>query len=408
MAERGASASGFSREALLALLLVLSPQLGLATLQLCFPLLTPLITSEAGLRPELVGVLVGLTNLGAIWHFAANHAFTPVLGSIRALRIAVVIGAVGAGAAMTGFLPALLIGAVLIGFAYATTAPAGSDILVTHTPRRLRGTMFSIRQAGVPLGGVVAAALTSAFAASLGWRAILGLFAAICLLSGCVLLFSPRRYVTAPAARFRPRALFHPGNIRRPFRVLAATPRLLRIAAASIGFAAVQSCCFSFFVTYLSTSVGLSLEVASGLFAVVQAASIMGRVVIGWVADLIGSARRALIGLGIVSAALCAAHAGLSVAWPMPLLVLFSALAGISVASWNGLFLAEVADAAGEGEVSEATAGTTFFTFAGYMVLPPAFAVLVATLGYEIAYLATALCGLAASLILWGSERRQS
>lgn len=406
MAEEKGAGAGFSREALLALLLVLAPQLGLATLQLCFPLLTPLITQELGLRPELVGVLVGLTNLGAIWHFAANHAFTPVLGSIRALRIAVVIGATGAVSAITGLLPALLLGAVLIGFAYATTAPAGSDILVTHTPRRLRGTMFSIRQAGVPLGGVVASVLTSALALTLGWRAILGLFAAICLASGIVLLFSPRRFVTAPAGRFRPSALLHPGNIRRPFRVLAASPRLVRIAAASIGFAAVQSCCFSFFVTYLSTSVGLSLEVASGLFAVVQAASIMGRVVIGWVADLIGSVRRALVGLGIISAALCAGHAALSVDWPMPLLVLFSAVAGVSVASWNGLFLAEVADAAGEGDVSEATAGTTFFTFAGYMVLPPAFALMASTFGYETAYLATAVCGLAASLILWSAEPR--
>lgn len=408
MSEQKAVATGFSRDALLALLLVLSPQLGLATLQLCFPLLTPLITKEAGLKPELVGVLVGLTNLGAIWHFAANHAFTPVLGSIRALMVAVAIGATGAACAITGLLPALMLGAVLIGFAYATTAPAGSDILVNHTPKSLRGTMFSIRQAGVPLGGVVAASLTSALAASLGWRAILGLFAAICLSSGLVLVFSPRRYVTMPAARFRPSALFHPGNVRRPFRVLAASPRLVRIAAASVGFAAVQSCCFSFFVTYLSTSVGLSLEIASGLFAVVQAASIMGRVVIGWIADLIGSVRRALVGLGLVSAALCAGHAGLSINWPMPLLVLFSAVAGISVASWNGLFLAEVADAAGDGDVSEATAGTTFFTFAGYMVLPPAFALMVGTLGYQAAYIVTAVFGLAASMIIWTSERRRA
>ena len=89
----------------------------------------------------------------------------------------------------------------------------------------------------------------------------------------------------------------------------------------------------------------------------------------------------------------------------MPLLVVFAALAGISVGSWNGLFLAEVADAAGDGDVSEATAGTTFFTFAGYMVLPPAFALLASTFGYEVAYLATAAFGLAASLILTGAGR---
>ena len=41
--------------------------------------------------------------------------------------------------------------------------------------------------------------------------------------------------------------------------------------------------------------------------------------------------------------------------------------------------------------IGQATAGTTFFTFIGYMVTPPAFAVIVRLAGYQAAYYAMAV-----------------
>ena len=57
------------------------------------------------------------------------------------------------------------------------------------------------------------------------------------------------------------------------------------------------------------------------------------------------------------------------------LLVLFvkCSLIGSMIASWNGIFLAEVTRVACSGDVGESTAASTFFTFLSYMVAPLVF-----------------------------------
>ena len=55
------------------------------------------------------------------------------------------------------------------------------------------------------------------------------------------------------------------------------------------------------------------------------------------------------------------------------LLFIKCAFIGFMIASWNGLFLAEVSNVAQEDDISEATAASTFFTFISYMIAPPIF-----------------------------------
>ena len=51
---------------------------------------------------------------------------------------------------------------------------------------------------------------------------------------------------------------------------------------------------------------------------------------------------------------------------------------GLTASGWNGLFLAEVARLAPEGRVSEATGGVLITSFAGLVVGPPLFGLMVA------------------------------
>ena len=50
-----------------------------------------------------------------------------------------------------------LLASVLIGLSNGTANPAGSEVLQRFTPPAHRNFVFSIKQAGVPLGGVIAA-----------------------------------------------------------------------------------------------------------------------------------------------------------------------------------------------------------------------------------------------------------
>ncbi len=393
------------RSALLPLTIVMLPQIALATLMMGLPVLAPALVADLGLAPEMVGPIGGCLGLGAIWMFAANHAITPVFGPVRALALAGVLAVAGVGLVATGWLPAILLGAIVIGFSYAVTAPAGSQILSTHVQKRWWGTAFSIRQAGVPLGGAIAGLLGTTLAVIYSWQAALLCLAMLPAFCGALPSLVPTRYRGGGNGdRFRPGELVRPSILARPMRTLRALPQLKQLTLASLGFAIVQSSVFSFFTTYLTDGLGLGLALAGSLFAVMQVASFSGRICAGFLADRIGSFHSVLLVMSLAAAAACAALSALQGTWPLPVLFMIVIVTGATVATWNGLFLAEIARIVPDEQVSTATAGVTFFTFLLYMSTPPVFALIVYTSGYEAGYLVCAGAALFSFVCLLRSQ----
>ena len=378
------------RAALLTLSVVMLPLVALSILQVGLPVLAPVIVADAGLAPEAVGLLAGFVGFGSVWMFAANARITPVLGPLWALVAACLLAILGAGLVLTGWILALFPGAMLIGFAYAVTAPAGSQILSRHAPQRLWGTLFSIRQAGVPLGGAIAGVVGTSVAAAYGWRAGLGCLALFLVAAIAMLLLAPHAYRAGGGGRFRLRHLFAPSLIVTPFRTLAQMPQLRPITFSSFGFAAVHGSMYSFMTTYLTDGLGLTLPLAGAFFATMQISAFAGRLGAGVLADRVGAFRPVLIGMAVSGAAACILIGHLDPDWPRPVLFAIAALTGLAASTWNGLFLAEVARIVPADDISQATAGTTFFTFISYMLTPPAFALIVRLADYQAAYYAAA------------------
>lgn len=373
------------------LLVVLVPLVGMSSLQLFLPVMAPPLMEAAGVDPTAYGWIAGAAGLGSIWLYMSNHGFTPALGPLRALQLGALIAVAGALLVMTAIVPVIAAGAVLIGFGYATSTPAGSQILADHTPKEKWSTIFSLRQAGVPLGGVIAGWVGGWLITHLGWRPALLLVCAICLTLVMPLLLAPRRYnTTRPLKPFRMGAIFDLSNLRRPFRAVKLAPGLVRLALACVGFATVQSAFFSFFVIYLYAGLGYGLALAGALFAVLQGASVLGRIILGLVADRIGSPRPVLMVLAASSSAASLMLAALEPGHGTLFLLGVAVIAGASGATWNGLYLAEAATLAPPDAVSEVTAGTTFFVFLTYTVTPPVFGVLINLFGYESAFVVAA------------------
>jgi len=130
---------------------------------------------------------------------------------------------------------------------------------------------------------------------------------------------------------------------------------------------------------------------------VMQVTGVPGRVGLGFLADRLGSGRGVLIGVAIASAATSTLLAVTSPSWPTWSLVLLSGAAGISVSSWNGLQVAEIARHAPAHRISEAASGATLLIFAGYVLGPSAFAALVALTGrFDLAFLVAGVATLLA------------
>ena len=87
--------------------------------------------------------------------------------------------------------------------------------------------------------------------------------------------------------------------------------------------------------------------------------------------------------------------------WPSWLLYALAAVAGVTVSSWNGVQIAEIARRSPSGLIREAASGATIVVFLGYVVGPSSFALLVAATGrFDLGFLVCAAAGLAGFLLL--------
>ncbi|TPG46359.1 MFS transporter [Roseomonas nepalensis] len=346
------------------------------------PVLAPLLTGSAGLPPEAAGHLSALGTLGVLIFLVAGGPILARLGPVRTLQLGAALGAAGMALASLGGTPALAAAAVLIGLGYGPTPPAGSRILAATAPPSHRSLIFSVKQAGAPLGGMVAGLVLAPVAVAWGGGWALGLAVVVALLSA--VLIQPSRVSLdverEPERRIGPRALLSRRNLVGPFAALRLHPLLAPLTALACSLATVQGCFFAFAVTWLTETRGMTLVEAGMVFAAMQAGGVLARVVLGWMADRTGNAAMNLLGQGLGGAAVVAVFVllpPLGFGWTLAL----GGLAGSLVASWNGIYQAEVARLSPPGRIAEATAGSSTLCFLGYLVPPALFAGLVTLTG---------------------------
>jgi MFS family permease len=309
--------------------------------------------------------------------------FLARMGPVRMLQLGTAMAVTALLVASLGQAWAIFLAAFMLGLGYGPTPPAGSRMLAATAPPAHRSLIFSIKQAGAPAGGALAGLIAAPVALAYGWPAALLLAFGVGVLA--ILVIQPLRPAfdtdrnRAQPLRFND--IFSARAISAPLATFKQNPVLRRVTALSVSFAICQGCLFSFTVTWLVEKRGFDLVLAGSVFAAMQFAGVVARILLGWVADRTGNALGNLVAQGFVAGgailalALLPADAGF---WP---LALICALTGFFGASWNGISLAEVARLAPPGKVADATAGSTIFVFLGYVAGPSIFATLVSLTG---------------------------
>src|SRR5690606_30719569 len=112
-------------------------------------------------------------------------------GAIRASQAGLVLCAVGIALCAIPLPAAIAPGAFLLGLGYGPITPASSHLLARTTPADRMSFVFSIKQTGVPLGGVLAGAIVPGLADLAGWQAAFLAVAVANLL--CALAVEPLR-----------------------------------------------------------------------------------------------------------------------------------------------------------------------------------------------------------------------
>ena len=355
--------------------------------------IAPLLTAGAGMAPERIGNIQSLNALGAVVFMTFCGPVLTRLGPVRMLQVGTALSIAGLAIAASGWWPALLLSGLLMGVGYGPSPPAGSRILAATAPPRHRTLIFSIKQAGAPAGGAMAGLLLAPVAEHHGWPLAILLSTAVGAASALLINNQRDRLDVErdPTQQIGPRTLLRWDNVRAPYAALRANVPLATITALAVSFALAQGCLFGFTVTYLNVDRGLSLPLAGSAYAAMQAAGVVARIILGWLADRTG---RPAINLTVQAMAAAAAIAGLaSIPADAPVLTFAAAcaLTGFLAASWNGIYLAEVVRLSAPNRVAEATAGSSVFTFLGYTAGPTLFSILVSHAGWHAAFMAIAI-----------------
>ena len=366
---------------------------------LTLPAMAPAVARALAVPSTLVGAYVALCYFAAMLSSLVGGTLVRRLGAIRVSQLGLGLCAVGLALCALPWLPAVALGALCIGAGYGPITPASSHLLALTTPAHRMSLVFSIKQTGVPAGGMLAGALVPGLSLWLGWQGTLLGVAGVCAL--CAALAQPLRAALdadrQPAQPLALQALF------KPIGMVLGHPSLRALAACSFLFSAVQVSTTAYMVTYLNESLGMTLLAAGAALSVSQLAGVVGRIAWGAVADRGLGPRNTLMLLATLMMAGSVLTALLQPQWPTLLIWATVALLGASAIGWNGVYLATVARQAPPGQAGVATGGTLLFTFMGVVCGSPAFGALAGASGsYRIAFAALALpAALALGLLVW-------
>jgi MFS family permease len=356
---------------------------------LTVPAMAPAMAQSLNVSPTLIGLYIAIVYAGAMLASLMSGPWVLRWGAIRVSQLGLLVCAAGLVllAAAPGAVSAL-VGAFLIGVGYGPITPASSHLLARTTPPDRVSLVFSIKQTGVPLGGVMAGALVPGLLVFGGTDAALLAVAAGNVV--CAVIAQPMRD-ELDADREPGRAL-GVASLTGPIRLVVSQPQLAQLASFSFVFSAVQMCLATYLVTYLHSALGYGLVVAGVVLSTAQVGGVVGRVLWGYMADRWLGPRRMLAALAVLMALCCGITAALNVGGPLlPVLVLMAAF-GASATGWNGVYLAEVARLAPAGQASAATGGALSVTFLGVVLGPVLFGMLSGAFdSYRAGYLALAL-----------------
>jgi len=240
-----------------------------------------------------------------------------------------------------------------------------------------RGLALGIRQAAVPVGGLVGALVLPHFSVAHAYE-FLGVMCLLGAAGGAVFLREPKGV---------------PLEIE-DVEWTVRDPRLLRLCSVAGLYVVAQMAVLSFVVLYLHDERGLGKGEAAAVLGVVQISAMVLRVAAGRWSDTLGSRVVPLERIGLAMTATLGLATILLEA-PLVLLVPAFVVAGALTMAWNGVAFAAVAELAGRAR-SGAALGMqqTVLSLAG-VAAPLAFAAVVSAGSWRLAYGLAALFPLA-------------
>jgi len=359
--------------------------------------LAPFLLDSLGLSRAQVGLLLPAVYLGGVlmavpagWLTERRGVRLPLAGGL------VTVGALATLAALAPSLPALLACLVIAGFGFSVLNPTTGKAVYDWFPARERGIAMGIKQAGLTLGGIVAALALPPIAAALDWRVSMETAGAAAVGAALVIVLAYR----APAVRAAERPA-------EPARLRTLGPFIRRrgvavVFAAGLALSIAQSSLLGYLALFARETFAISSVEAARLLALAHLGGVVGRLGWGVVSDRLFFGRRRP-GLAINALVGAAAYVCFAFGDRLPLgaAAVLAFVAGVGAFGWVGLYFALVAEIGGATSAGLLTGLATVFAWSGVLVGPPLFGWMLAlTDSYRLPWLMLAAIALAVTAVL--------
>jgi MFS family permease len=347
-------------------------QTGFSITEMGLPTLTGFLKSDLHLSAATAGLAVSSYLIGKTSGSYVAGRLADTIGETKVLVV---------GACLTGLLylvavltpyPAMYGVFAIAGLAGSGSMPAGGSLVRNAFPPRLRGVALGLRQTGIALGGLIAAASLPWIARAHGWRWSLAISAVATIVAVVPLLCSTEARDVAS-------------------RVSVRAARGVKVVTREVGLLTVwgtiavtgQYVVLVFLPLDLHARRHLSVASAASFVALLQGAGVVGRVGLGWMSDRWAPQGRkaflfvvtvgAVIGTGALS--LISGSSGLVFWIPLTL------VEGITLVGFQGLWVTMLAEAAHRTRVGAAMGFAVTFSIAGGAIAPPLFGLAVDATG---------------------------
>lgn len=330
--------------------------------------LAPFLIADLGLSRSQLGLLVTASaGMGAVASLPAGRV-TDALGGRRVL--AGTFGAATLGLVTLALAPSFpwAMGATLVaGVGNAACNPSTNKLLAVHLSLGQRGLITGVKQSGVQVGYVLAAALLPTGALVLGWRPAVGLAAAVV---GAVMTLAYRLIPPDP-----PSAPPSPAGAG-PYRY---TPAIRWLAVYGFLMGAGVAGVVSYLPLYAHEVLGLSVTAAGGVAAFASLVGVPARIIWSRQSERVGHFSSPLLLIALLSVVATLAIWGSAAA--VPLLWVGAFAAGISLLAWNAVGMLAVVAVAETRHTGRASGLVLFGFLAGFMSSPVVFGLSVDSTG---------------------------
>jgi predicted MFS family arabinose efflux permease len=337
--------------------------------------IAPVIQRDLGLSVTEVGLLV------SGYYLAQTVAAVPAGGLVDRIGVGRALltshGLLIAGALTfsqaEGFAGAVA-ATVVMGFGYSIVNPSTAKGILAWFSTRRRATAMGVKQTGVPIGGVLAAA-NGALVTLFSWQSIFVTVACVIFANGvlCLMLVEPLQPTTRTSIAATIRRMLQVGRITN-IRVLFL---------ANIPWNMGQTNFYSYLTIFMREAAGASQPVAGLVLGLAQASSALGRIGWGVVSDTLfrGARKWLIVGLCGASVVLMLAMTAVEPGFGVWLGATLAFGLGITIASFPTLAQTLAVESVEPGQSGAAMGYSLMGTSIGGVVGPPIFGAVVDTTG---------------------------